>query len=298
MLSVTRFVEILRLLGFQNLAAAENYGHSLALGAADVSVWELAGAYRSLALGGFYQNLQLFKEETPGSRSSWLHPKSAFIIQKILSDRSSRSITFGLENSLATPFWTVVKTGTSKDMRDNWCAGFSSRYTVVVWVGNADGSPMWNVTGITGAAPVWREVMNALHKNESSVEPEAPPGVELASFVNAKGIKVREWFLSGTAPDTQKLADRRWGLRIAHPLDGSLIAFDPDIPDTQQALFFRASGALPKGGRWALNDKVLADDSIRLSLISNGRHRLEIRGSEGNTVDAVEFEVRGGSLPL
>ena len=71
--------------------------------------------------------------------------------------------TFGLENPLATRVWSAVKTGTSKDMRDNWCIGFTSRYTVGVWVGNFSGAPMHDVSGVTGAAPIWRDLVQWLH---------------------------------------------------------------------------------------------------------------------------------------
>ena len=74
-----------------------------------------------------------------------LDQKAVFIVGDILSDRGARSVTFGLRNELATSFWSAVKTGTSKDMRDNWCVGWSNRYTVGVWVGNFDGRPMWDV---------------------------------------------------------------------------------------------------------------------------------------------------------
>jgi penicillin-binding protein 1C len=295
MVGVPAFVANLRRLGFATLADTDHYGHSLALGAADISPWELAGAYRSLAQGGDYSPLKLFLDEGAASSQSWLRPEAAFIVGQILSDRSARSLTFGLENPLATPFWTAVKTGTSKDMRDNWCAGYSARYTVVVWVGNADGSPMWNVTGISGAAPVWRDVMNALHTRENSREPLPPAGVRRVQFLDAKGQMRLEWFVDGTEPGQQKLADRRWALKILHPLDGTLLAFDPDIPDTQQLLFFEASAKLPTGARWILDGKVLAEDRVRMSALSNGAHRLEIRDREGRRLDAVNFEMRGNA---
>ena len=60
----------------------------------------------------------------------------------ILSDTNARATTFGTDSVLATRFWTAVKTGTSKDMRDSWALGWSERYTVGVWLGNADGAPM------------------------------------------------------------------------------------------------------------------------------------------------------------
>ena len=71
--------------------------------------------------------------------------------------------TFGLDNNLNTAFWSAAKTGTSKDMRDNWCIGYTDRYTVGVWVGNFEGDSMRDVSGVTGAAPAWHDIMLALH---------------------------------------------------------------------------------------------------------------------------------------
>ena len=82
-----------------------------------------------------------------------------------------------------------MKTGTSKDMRDNWCVGYSRSYTAGVWVGNFSGEPMRDVTGVTGAAPVWVEVMNRLHREADSAAPSPPEGVV---------ARAREWFLRGT----------------------------------------------------------------------------------------------------
>ena len=82
---------------------------------------------------------------------------ASFVVADILADRGARAATFGLDNPLATRVWSAAKTGTSKDMRDNWCIGFTSRYTVGVWVGNFSGAPMHDVSGVTGAAPVFRD---------------------------------------------------------------------------------------------------------------------------------------------
>ena len=118
------------------------------------------------------------KETDPPQRRRVFSQEAAFLISDILSDRDARSITFGLENPLATRFWTAVKTGTSKDMRDNWCIGYSRKYTVGVWVGNFSGEPMWNVSGISGAAPVWVEMMNWLHRNECARPEGTSPGLD------------------------------------------------------------------------------------------------------------------------
>ena len=102
---------------------------------------------------------------------------AAFIISDILSDRHARLPTFGLDSVLDTRFWSAVKTGTSKDMRDNWAVGYSQRYTVGVWVGNASGAPMHDVSGTSGAAPVWATLMRELHRHEISRAPSPPNGV-------------------------------------------------------------------------------------------------------------------------
>ena len=162
------FLSKLRQLGIKRLKeSGDFYGPSLALGSADVSLWELVNGYRTLANEGIWDELRLrLKEESLSGKRKVFSREAAFLVSDILSDREARSLTFGLENPLATRFWTAVKTGTSKDMRDNWCIGYSKRYTVGVWVGNFNGEPMWNVSGITGAAPVWVEVMDFLHRQD------------------------------------------------------------------------------------------------------------------------------------
>ena len=108
----------------------------------------------------------------------------------------------GLENALATRFWSAVKTGTSKDMRDNWCVGYSGRFTVGVWVGNFSGASMHDVTGITGAAPVWLDVMNHLDQRFGSDAIARPAGVtsRIVEFPQAVEPPREEWFVAGTEP--------------------------------------------------------------------------------------------------
>ena len=138
----------------------------------------MTNAYRALANGGMWNEATFLKDMTRAVRSKQiLSQDAAFIISDILADREARSSTFGLENSLATKFWSAVKTGTSKDMRDNWCIGYSSQYTVGVWVGNYSGQSMWNVSGVSGAAPVWSEVMNYLHRHKSAHKMDIPKNV-------------------------------------------------------------------------------------------------------------------------
>ena len=206
------FVERLRALGMTSLEReADYYGYSLALGSADVSLYELVNAYRTLANRGRWGALRIAAGEAPPRPVPVMDGRAAFIVSAILSDREARSATFGLENPLATRFWTAVKTGTSKDMRDNWCVGYSERYTVGVWVGNFSGEPMWNVSGMAGAAPVWLDVMNHLHRRTPSKAPKAAPGVvqkQVAFRGNLEPPRT-EWFIAGTQPEEVVVLERQ-----------------------------------------------------------------------------------------
>src|SRR3546814_17317110 len=99
-------------------------------------------------------------------------PAAAFIVGDILSDATARTDAFGADSALRLPFWAAAKTGTSKGMRDNWCVGWSGRFTVAVWVGNLEGDSMRAVSGTSGAAPVWRDVMMALHGGRPGKPPK------------------------------------------------------------------------------------------------------------------------------
>ncbi len=295
LVGVEQFTDCLTQFGIRNLRRADFYGPSLALGAADITLWDLVGAYRSLANGGVYNPMRLTFDAVPAPTHRILSDAAAFLVSDILSDRESRNITFSLESPLSTRFWTAVKTGTSKDMRDNWCVGFSSRYTVGVWTGNFSGEPMWNVSGVTGAAPVWIDIMNYLHRSMPSTAPLQPPDVVRRRIqVAATGETRQEVFLAGTDAVLVQEASNPDGARIVCPVSGAVIAVDPDIPRDQQRLFFEArpADALLK---WNLDGQVLgAAGSIFLWSPVNGKHILSLADQNNRVLDSVQFEVRGG----
>ena len=255
MTGMERFHERLRDVGLSSLTQpAEYYGYSLALGSAEVSLLELSNAYRTLANGGVYGVATLAPTtapttapvstgQAPAAPRRVMDARASFIISDILADRAARSITFGLKNELATTFWSAVKTGTSKDMRDNWCVGYSDKYTVGVWVGNFDGQSMWDVSGVSGAAPVWRDVMDYLHRGQGSRAPKPPAGVvrQQVTYEPALEQARSEWFIAGTqSPVIALLQDQHRAPKILYPGEASIIALDPDIPDATQRVFFQA----------------------------------------------------------
>lgn len=331
MIGIEAFASHLRRLGFDTVVEpGDFYGGSIALGSTDVSLWQLVNAYRTLANGGVYSALLVADDEesspspSGGTRnrlSRTLHKEAAFapstlsrnrlrargpetriyteaasfIISDILSDRASRSETFGLENSLATRFWSAVKTGTSKDMRDNWCVGYTERFTVGVWVGNFSGLPMRDVSGITGAAPVWLDIMNYLNDRFGSEAPRRPPGVAARAVHFPRSLEAdrTELFLAGTEPDTSALRLDAHRVRIASPADGSTIALDPDIPPERQRVSLTASRGA-RGLHWILDHRDLGAGGAPLMWTPvAGSHELWIADSSERPLDRVRFIVRG-----
>jgi len=311
MVSPDAFFGQLRRLGLPLRENGGYYGYSLALGSAEVPLLALANAYRALANGGRASPVAYAPVPRPVFTQA-MDAGAAFIVGDILSDPNARARTFGTDSVLATRFWSAVKTGTSKDMRDNWAVGWSQRYTVGVWVGNASGAPMHEVSGTSGAAPIWAAVMGYLHAREPSRAPRPPAGVVQAAvrFGDALEAPRTEWFIAGTqqavfAMDSEAAGASGAGsggqkhpnpgvVRIASPTAGTIIALDPDIPPGHQRLRFEASG----GGdlRWRIDGRELGRGPRWAWLPWPGRHRLELADAQGRVLDSLMFEVRGAGV--
>lgn len=283
-------------LGYEHITeAGDYYGYSLALGSAEVSLWEQAQAYRTLARGGRSSPLRVVAEASVTEDRKLLPEDVSFIISDVMSDPAARTLTFGVDNHLNTSFWTAVKTGTSKDMRDNWCIGFSSKYTVAVWVGNFEGDSMHDVSGVTGAAPVWHQLMVELHRDVPSRAPAPPANVVVAatSFANNVEAPRREWFTNDQqSASTANIALAASIPRIASPANGMVIAVDPDIPPAYQKLPITTEGAT-RNMRLTLNGQTLARaDGITLWTPKTGAYALELGDEQGKVIDRIVFTVR------
>jgi penicillin-binding protein 1C len=280
------------------------HGYALALGSAEVTLLDLTNAYRALANGGRWSPVRLM----PGSSREPVDFKpvadaaATYLVSDILADNTARALTFGLDSALVTRGWAAVKTGTSKDLRDNWCIGFSKRHTVGVWVGNASGEPMRQVSGTSGAAPVWRAVMGALQDEAPPAWPglmpttmpttmpaTLPPGVRPAALPAGPGARRTELFLAGTEPAgaaAQGAASRLdQGIRV--PSEGSVYALDPDMPPAAQRLVFEG-----EAGHWWLDGQPLGRGPRLAWAPWPGRHVVQLRLADGR-VDERRFEVRG-----
>ena len=298
MLGPDALVERFNALGLALPQSGGFYGNALALGGAEVSLLGLTNAYRALANGGVFSPVaSLVVSPARNGKSQRVADAAAvYLTTNILADNNARVRTFGLDSSLAIRGFAAVKTGTSKDMRDNWCVGYTDRYTVGVWVGNASGEPMHNVSGVSGAAPIWAAVVKHLHRQQTSIAPRSPQGVVTIpiQFAARHETARDEVFIAGTeqaqqAISAQVIGAQRYG--IHSPRDGSLFAIDPDMPAHVQRISFEG-----ESGVWMLDGKrVGAGPRISWSPWP-GRHALSLVSRNGQTLQAVRFEVRGAGL--
>jgi 1A family penicillin-binding protein len=161
-------------LGITTLTRSD-YGLSLALGSGEVSLLEMSGAYQVLANHGqrrpptailrITDNFGREIEPLRPQPQQVVHPAHAYLITDILADNEARAPTFGVDSPLRLYRPAAVKTGTSSDFRDNWAIGYTPDIVTGVWVGNADNSPMRQVAGASGAAPIWHNFMKRAHED-------------------------------------------------------------------------------------------------------------------------------------
>jgi penicillin-binding protein 1C len=314
LLGPDQLAQRLNQLGLGLKEAGGFYGPGLALGSAEVTLRDLANAYRALANGGLWSPVRMRLDEAsaPAKMRPVPHrvmdPAAAYLVTDILADNTARALTFGLDSVLATRGFAAVKTGTSKDMRDNWCIGYTSRYTVGVWVGNASGSPMHDVSGVSGAAPIWAALVRELHRAEVSHVPPMPAGVvrlgisfddamtmPSVSRSDAAPIDVsrQELFMAGTEQARWSLAEGQGANRgIRLPQDGAIFAIDPDMPPLAQRITLATDK--PHAVWWLDGRRLGAARSMNWAPWP-GKHELSLR--QGTMViDQLHFEVRGAGL--
>ncbi|MGK7916494.1 MAG: penicillin-binding transpeptidase domain-containing protein [Prochloraceae cyanobacterium] len=206
---VDNFLERLHQLGFKHLnQSPEYYGLGLSLGSGEVNLWELARAYHIASLSSKITNHPLKVTITPSSHTSHTPhtpqtPSPTWaLITDMLSDRHARARAFGVDSVLNLPFPAAVKTGTSSNFRDTWTVGYTTDYTVATWVGNFDGEPMQQVSGVMGAAPLWHRIMLRLHERQKPDSFPPPAHMVKRPICAISGLKptpacpsiVREYF--------------------------------------------------------------------------------------------------------
>jgi penicillin-binding protein 1C len=311
---------------------AEHYGLGLTIGNAEARLLELANAYATLARMGDWRPYRL--TETPAAANSQKPmfnaqrsaetSLAAWLVADMLSDNAARAISFGMQSALRFDFPVACKTGTSSDFRDNWAVGYTPEFTVAVWAGNFDGTPMREVSGVTGAAPIMHAVMEHLHgrfgtswfstppeiverevhpvtgKLLSQARPEAVrerfisarlPAIESPTDYDATGRAVlgpeyAEWSRSAENGMTARTALQpgEAALRLLSPLPGTTFLVDPDLPSSERVPL-RATG--PSAIKWECSSLEVREADGRIFAIAReGEHKLVARDpATGNTAE-------------
>lgn len=275
--------------GVQSLGTdASIYGLSLTLGGGEITLLELTRGYTVFAnQGSLVQTTSILcildnedniiyqyenscprgnATEKTVNRSGYgrqvLDPRIAFLISDILSDNPARTPAMGSNSPLNTGnLRTAVKTGTTNDFKDNWTVGLTRNVAVGVWVGNSRGEPMNNVSGLTGAAPIWNTIITSIYADQRLLEPfmvdsrllpdqfDAPAGMSLREICDIRQLRdpatscpvtTAEWFLDGPAG----IPDAEGNLQFPQPpLAQQPINNNPNVnlaePGIYRALVFR-----------------------------------------------------------
>ncbi len=252
----------LRQLGISTLGhPASHYGLGLTLGNGEVRLLELANAYATLGRMGRHKPFRLLlpKRNTEHDAGRKVFdPRAAYLTTDMLSDNTARVASFGLRSWLRFDFPAACKTGTSSNYRDNWCVGYTPEFTVAVWVGNPDGRPMKNITGVTGAAPLMHQVLTHLHATRGTPWFKPPPGLSRHRI---------------------------------HPLTGCLAP--PDDADAREELCLHTPPAEPRGARDS-DGRILLSPEYAGWLQSPDNpmgHRVAAQTARITAADAVDFAI-------
>ncbi len=225
---IGNLLHFLRELGLTSLTETpEHYGLALTLGDPEVSLLELTRAYAAFARGGKTLEERAVMDDPIAESRNVLDPRVAWLITDILSDDAARLEQFGEGGPLSFDFPVAAKTGTTRNSRDNWTVGYTPQRIVGVWVGNADNSPMKGTSGVTGAGPIFHDVMLAAMDGLPRMGFPRPDGIIEREICAVSGKlptelctrRVREKFIAGTEPTEpddifrRVTVDRRNGLR-------------------------------------------------------------------------------------
>lgn len=204
---VPEMMGIAQRFGITTFTDPSRYGLSLTLGGGEVKLVELTGAYAAIANGGQRTPLSPFKKIVDGTGRTIFDTshsdavseqvtdaRYAYLLTSILSDNAARTPAFGANSPLKVSRTAFVKTGTTNDYKDNWTLGGTNELVIGVWVGNPRNEAMQNVSGITGAAPIWHNVFERVfqeHDDFKNIAPHdfpIPNGLVQAVVCNESGL--------------------------------------------------------------------------------------------------------------
>lgn len=264
------FRSFLSSLGITFLQETDDVGLSLALGASEIRLLDLAKAYSVLAREG--EDISLCFVSPCFSSGDQLLNKN--IVQKttgILADETARVESFGENSLISLPFPVAVKTGTTRNFRDNYSIGYTPEYTVLVWVGNTNGEVMENVSGVSGAGPILQDVFLTLPDSK---------GWDLGEV---RGIDEMKKTIPSDSGRSQN--DPASSLRILSPLSGERFQIDSERPLEQQKIRFSTTVS----AQFFVNNLFIGEGEEVFWVPEKGTHILRVVSD--NEEVSVEFMV-------
>jgi membrane carboxypeptidase/penicillin-binding protein len=218
-IGVEAMTGLARSLGITTFDELGSLGLAVTLGGGEVRLLEETAAYAAFANGGHaVRPTAIRRVEDSAGNLLWspgsslgdrvLDERVAYLITHVLSDDQARIPSFGEASVLQLTRPAAVKTGTSTDYRDNWTVGYTPDLVAGVWAGNADNEPMLDVSGISGAAPIWHDFMELALKGQPAGQFPMPAGMVEVEVCALSGLlpgpecphRVKELFVQGTEP--------------------------------------------------------------------------------------------------
>jgi penicillin-binding protein 1C len=311
----------LNIFGFSNINREPSYyTDSLVLGGVEVTLVQLAAAYRALARGGSFMPL-IWNEDAAGFPNDVISPAAAFMVTDILKDER-RLVPLYQELFQGKKQSVAFKTGTSYGYRDAWCAGYSKKYTVGLWLGNPLGRGDQSLVGLQSAAPILLKVFRAILGDEEqefdkpddiysrrvcSLSGDAPTincpqtitdiairgvtKISLCSLHRKRGgeiyvnwpREIRNWL-----PAETPLATPERNIKIIRPRQGQVIVSQNA---ESERIVMSAEGDFPF--YWYIDAKfagVSNDGRAIFADVKHGAHK--ISALSGESSDSVNFEIR------
>lgn len=217
-LGVRNAVETAQRMGLNSVDQPDKYGLSLALGTAEVRLYNMVNVYAAFANQGkqFEPILYTAIKDKYGKTIATpdrdepkqvLSADASYVISSILSDTSARAPTYG--SSLNIPGKNVAfKTGTTNDSRDAWIIGYTPSIVTGVWLGNNENEPMTGLFGGSGAGSIWEPIMTEYLEDmprENFAKPASVVAIRICTGTNLRaaasyGSTRTEYYLKGTEP--------------------------------------------------------------------------------------------------
>lgn len=291
-------VSLLQNAGVETLAENSAVDLAITLGGGEVRLLDLTQAYSIFPNGGyrvqpvFILNVRdhadhiLYEWKPAPLNTRVIDERVAYLITDILSDNEARIPAFGSQSALNTGRPAAAKTGTTTDFRDNWIVGYTPNLVVGVWVGNADNTPMVNVSGVSGAAPAWNAFIRQVLLGQPELDFSQPPGIVRHEVCATSGLlptpacplRKTEVFIEGTVPTE---ADNLYQTFVIDKQTGFL-ADESTPPERRVSQVYLI---LPQEARdWALRNGIRQPPSNALVQMPDGREGLRLLEPDPYTV--------------